>query len=269
MDNNKRTAPCPRCGRKLRFGPEALGRKARCLSCHQRLAVMKNGRIYAIEESGAQPGGDRIHEDTPVSSETPTITAPRWGLSRAEQLAVLTVAVICVALLLRSPTRPQATAAEAMELSVASQPAPVDPPPGILQRHAEIRPDPTASPKPVVVSWEPDPQPDTEKPTTSAPSGAQSTAKPKRTQPSDLLRRGLMHCHEGRYSEGLYCFQQLVALNPGDAQAQYYCGRALHSLGRHADAVMAYDRSLRLDPNCSTARACRVTALDALRVTAN
>ena len=69
--------------------------------------------------------------------------------------------------------------------------------------------------------------------------------------------------------EGLYCFEQMLALNPNDAQANYFRGRALSCLGRHVEAVIAYDRSLALDPARVPARLCRADAVANLKIAVN
>ncbi|NLE58662.1 MAG: tetratricopeptide repeat protein [Planctomycetes bacterium] len=250
MSDNTMTAPCPRCGKRLRFGPEALGRKGRCLSCSQKLAVLGNGRVYAIERPhGLGSHGCAGDHEITDKGQAESPTRGQRG-SRADQLVLLAMLALAL-LMLRNWLRDGRSNVPGSEVTA----------PAVVATSVSLKTEVPASdtnagspsnpPPPMVMSWEPDP-PAAGLSSVDDPGGG--TPLPKPVETSDLLSRGLAHCHDGRYSEGLHCLDQVVFYDPDNAQAHYYRGRVLCCLGRYSEAVTAYERSLAIDPQRSVVR---------------
>jgi tetratricopeptide (TPR) repeat protein len=95
-----------------------------------------------------------------------------------------------------------------------------------------------------------------------------TTATPPDRGDRDLLRTATDWADEGkrlgnlgRHEEALAAFDQAVALDPSYARAHYNRGHALHNLGRHEEALAAADRAIALDPNLAAAHNNRGIAL--------
>ena len=58
-----------------------------------------------------------------------------------------------------------------------------------------------------------------------------------------------------RAKEALECFEQTLAVDPNDAEAQMDAGDALFALGRNEEADAAYGRGLMADPKLAASRA--------------
>jgi len=266
MNNNTMTAPCPHCGRRLRFDDQALGHKGRCLCCNQRLAVLSDGRVYAIADSNKAATSGCPKNLARKRTAKAAIRTRSWDLSGIQQLALLGTAVLSVAMLAWSSAGPldvsrAATATPASRPASACAEQPVSRS-GNNQKTARL-----SRPAMVDMSWEPDaPESDRGHPssTPDAPLG-RGIIGPRAWHRPDLLRRGVTHCRQNRYAEGLTCFDELLAIDPGNAQAHCFRGRALSCLGRHAEAVIAYDRSLGIEPDRAAASDHRAVALASLK----
>lgn len=74
-------ARCPKCGRKLSFGEDAIGRRGRCGACGQPLAVLRHGRLYCIEvhpcEKTVVTPSKLVVEDLAESQYPPDMPRPR------------------------------------------------------------------------------------------------------------------------------------------------------------------------------------------------
>jgi tetratricopeptide (TPR) repeat protein len=57
----------------------------------------------------------------------------------------------------------------------------------------------------------------------------------------------------GRHAEALKAFGKAIKLNPGDSNAWFRKGFSLSGLGRHADAIEAYDTAIELKSDASYA----------------
>ena len=55
------------------------------------------------------------------------------------------------------------------------------------------------------------------------------------------------------YDEALKAYDEVIRIEPNDAEAWYGRGSALHALGNYDDAINAYDEAIRLDPNYTLA----------------
>ena len=64
-----------------------------------------------------------------------------------------------------------------------------------------------------------------------------------------LVARGQQFYQKNQFMEALAAFQQAAAADPADAKAQQGMGNALLQLGRPAEALAAYQRSLALKPD--------------------
>lgn len=60
--------------------------------------------------------------------------------------------------------------------------------------------------------------------------------------PPALLMLGGMYFRLRRYADAVYVFERFLAHAPDEVHRTRHLGHALHSLGRHADAVAHYDR---------------------------
>jgi tetratricopeptide (TPR) repeat protein len=60
------------------------------------------------------------------------------------------------------------------------------------------------------------------------------------------------YCFPSRLEE-LVILERAIAVNPGDARAQYYLGNFLYDRRRHEEAIAAWERSVQLDPLIPTA----------------
>ncbi len=61
---------CPKCGRSLGFGEEAVGRRGRCYSCGQLLAILQRGRLYSLEETPTSMG---FFKRKPAETDAPKL----------------------------------------------------------------------------------------------------------------------------------------------------------------------------------------------------
>jgi hypothetical protein len=269
METSSLSAPCPYCGRRLRFGAEALGRKARCTSCSQRLAVMNNGRIYAIEDLPPRSSGELPvetgHRDN-VSTEGEG-GRQRGGLVWAESLALIGVGMAIAVVWLRSPESQPTTASGSQQtMPVAQEMATA----GIARasREGSVRRGPDRQlPVSQDVAWELEPVPACGDSTGDAPAKqmALGNAQSRLVLTTELTGRGVIHCREGRFEAGLECFEQTLLFDPNDARAHDYRGRALYCLGRHAESVVAYERCLELAPDRLNVQGYRDQALRVLQ----
>ena len=53
----------------------------------------------------------------------------------------------------------------------------------------------------------------------------------------------------GRHQEVMACYDEMIRLNPGDAEAHYNKGILLAALDKHQEAIECYDEAIRLNPN--------------------
>jgi tetratricopeptide (TPR) repeat protein len=71
---------------------------------------------------------------------------------------------------------------------------------------------------------------------------------------SGQVQQGMDAIQAGDFEKARGILEQAVAAAPGDAQAAFYLGVALHSLGDAEGAVARYEKALALDPNLAEAR---------------
>jgi arylsulfatase A-like enzyme/Flp pilus assembly protein TadD len=62
------------------------------------------------------------------------------------------------------------------------------------------------------------------------------------------MREGLTHLQDERYEAAAERFRAVLESGTESSQALYFLGRALHGLGRHLEAVSAFEGALALDP---------------------
>jgi tetratricopeptide (TPR) repeat protein len=79
-----------------------------------------------------------------------------------------------------------------------------------------------------------------------------------------LCSRGTVLGALGRHAEALAAYDAVLAINPQDAIAHYGRACVLYDLGRHAEALAAYDASLAIDPQHAVAHCSRGTMLGIL-----
>ncbi len=79
------------------------------------------------------------------------------------------------------------------------------------------------------------------------------------------FQEGLLRYTSGQLPQAEQEFRAVVAEDPADAEAHYYLGLSLLDQNRPAEAVEAFDQSLRLDPTADEVRAARATANIRLR----
>ncbi|MCE2915635.1 MAG: methyltransferase domain-containing protein [Rubrivivax sp.] len=83
-------------------------------------------------------------------------------------------------------------------------------------------------------------------------------------RPSTLMNLGAVRVARGRPDEALPVLDELLALEPDNAEAWGHRGTALAALDRHADAVAAFDRVLALLPQRPAALFQRASSLQVL-----
>jgi len=54
----------------------------------------------------------------------------------------------------------------------------------------------------------------------------------------------------GRHAEAVVSYDRVIAINPGDAEAWYSRGHAVRCLGRQEEADVSHDKAVALDPGC-------------------
>src|SRR5581483_735532 len=74
------------------------------------------------------------------------------------------------------------------------------------------------------------------------------------------FQEGMLRYTNKQLPEAEEAFKKVIAVDPNDAEAQYYLGLAQVDQGKYADAIASFDRSLRLDPTRQEVRAARATA---------
>lgn len=53
---------------------------------------------------------------------------------------------------------------------------------------------------------------------------------------------------EGKYEEAIKCCDEIIGMNPENAEPWHDKGRSLFSLHRHGEAIECYDKSIRINP---------------------
>jgi predicted O-linked N-acetylglucosamine transferase (SPINDLY family) len=91
----------------------------------------------------------------------------------------------------------------------------------------------------------------------------EAALKVQPASPATLLSAGISLHHEGRPQEALARFDQALALSPS-VEAHDCRGNVLYALGRHGDALQAYDRALAIDSRNPGSHYNRANALRAL-----
>jgi predicted O-linked N-acetylglucosamine transferase (SPINDLY family) len=76
--------------------------------------------------------------------------------------------------------------------------------------------------------------------------------------------RGVRLASKGQYREALKCFDKVLAIAPGHADALNGRGDCLVLLGRHEQAIATYDRLLAIRPNDFHTRSNRASALKSI-----
>ena len=61
-------------------------------------------------------------------------------------------------------------------------------------------------------------------------------------------RQGCTFCEVGQYAEALIAFDKAIALNPSYCKAWNNRGNALSGMKRYADALASYDKAVALQP---------------------
>jgi len=265
MNDNTMTAPCPQCGRKLRFGQEALGRKAKCPSC------TRSWPSWATAGSMRSPN---LAPGYPLQPDAALDRASRGQVRYAAGLWICRGSA-------ESPWRVRYadpgghTEAGGGSAGEFGCPDPGEGPSTL----------PTAFGESAIEARIEVNRKTRVKSTAVARRGNGSSVcgrgrgrfggrcqfgRGLRTAQSaadiDLLKRGLAHCREARYGEGLHCFEQVIAAAPADARAHYYRGRALYCLGRYAEAVTGLRPQLGLEPRCTAAKSHRLRHCGAFRI---
>ena len=69
------------------------------------------------------------------------------------------------------------------------------------------------------------------------------------------IEKGLLYFDQKKYDEALKIFQAAANVEPTYADAFYYQGRCLESMGKTQEAINMYQQSLKLDPNLKEANA--------------
>lgn len=67
--------------------------------------------------------------------------------------------------------------------------------------------------------------------------------------PSILLNKGIEQYNKGDYEKAMQFFEQVVAENPGSADAYYYRGLTYLATGKTAEAKTDFTKVLEIDPN--------------------
>jgi tetratricopeptide (TPR) repeat protein len=95
--------------------------------------------------------------------------------------------------------------------------------------------------------------------------GCSSTPTPEAptsSSPSELLAddgdsssfdAGVSAIGAGNFEEARRIFSEIVADQPGNAQAHFYLGVAQHNLGHNSEAIVSYEKALDLDPKLTEA----------------
>jgi predicted TPR repeat methyltransferase len=83
-------------------------------------------------------------------------------------------------------------------------------------------------------------------------------------RPSTLVNLALVRTRLGRAAEALPLLDQVLTLQPTDAEAWGHRGTSLAALGRAEEAVAAFDRALTLEPGSTPARFQRALQLNVL-----
>ena len=74
--------------------------------------------------------------------------------------------------------------------------------------------------------------------------------------------KGMVLVREGKYPEALNAFDKVVKLDPNDAQAWWHKGDVLVNLGILSEALFALDKAIALDPKYKEAYYTRGLAYD-------
>lgn len=70
-----------------------------------------------------------------------------------------------------------------------------------------------------------------------------------KVDPSILLNKGIEQYNKGDYEKAMQYFEQVVAENPGSADAYYYRGLTYLATGKTAEAKADFTKVLEIDPN--------------------
>jgi len=73
------------------------------------------------------------------------------------------------------------------------------------------------------------------------------------TKEKDCMSYGLVLCGKGRYNDAIEAFDKAIKLNPNSAAAWNNKGNALKLQNRHDEAIMAFDKSVELNPKFADA----------------
>jgi tetratricopeptide (TPR) repeat protein len=71
--------------------------------------------------------------------------------------------------------------------------------------------------------------------------------------PGDWNNKGVALKNLGKYDEAIEAFDRAIRLDPNDAPTWSYKGNAFNSQGKYDEAIKAYDEAIRLDPNYTDA----------------
>ncbi len=78
------------------------------------------------------------------------------------------------------------------------------------------------------------------------------------------IKEGNGYSSSKHYQEALVAYEQVIRLDPNDADAYYNKGNVLSELGRPQEALVAYEQVIRLDPNDADAYIDKGNVLDKL-----
>jgi len=140
-------ARCPKCGRTLGFGEDAIGRRGRCGACGQLLAILREGRLYCLEmappKKPALVPSPAVFDPPPPVAEPHSLPKPFASQPASRKLklgdhvglyqpwvVLLVLGGLIAVLLSRGPTRPAQRSAPApparpaITREVAASPSP-------------------------------------------------------------------------------------------------------------------------------------------------
>lgn len=75
---------------------------------------------------------------------------------------------------------------------------------------------------------------------------------------------GVMACQRGRFADGVECAGRSLAADPRHVRAHVLMGRALHALGRHQKALASFEQAIALAPEFAPAHGHRADLLSEL-----